>query len=144
MLSAPNRSPAEYSNAATSCGKLLLVDDNLGDLKSYSAVLRKEGYDVQSVAGFEEGVAWLDHNQFDLVIVSQGSCRFEGRAVLARALEWDRHMPVLVITTSADMAAYIDAMQMGAFDYVEKPLAPSELLELVVKHLRPREPSAVA
>jgi DNA-binding NtrC family response regulator len=124
---------------ATNPNKLLLVDDDLDDLLYYAAVLERQGYDVRSVSTYTEGAGWLDREGFDLVIVSQGGTDFEGREVLSHALERDRHTPVLVLTRVPDMSTYIEAMQMGAFDYLEKPLTASELMELVVKHLRSRE-----
>lgn len=127
------------SNLEDSRNKLLLVDDDLDDLLYYSGVLDRLGYGVCSVSTYTEGAAWLDREEFDLVIVSQGGSHFEGREVLSHALERDRHTPVLVLTRVPDMPSYIEAMQMGAFDYLEKPLAASELAELVAKHLRPHE-----
>ncbi len=56
--------------------------------------------------------------------------------MLARAIEKDRHTPVLVVTRSADMPCYLEAIQSGALDYIEKPLSPSEIGKLVRKYLR--------
>lgn len=128
----------------TNPNRLLLVDDNLDDLLYYAAVLERQGYDVRSVSTYAEGAVWLDREDFDLVIVSQGGTDFEGREVLSHALEKDRHTPVLVLTRVPDMSAYIEAMQMGAFDYLEKPLTATELMDLVAKHLRPHEVSRAA
>jgi DNA-binding NtrC family response regulator len=144
MLRMATRGRMNNSSAGTIQSKLLLVDDNVEDLLHYSTILRHRGYVVRSVATFTEGTAWLDVEAFDLVIVSQGSCKFEGRAVLSHAVERDRQTPVLVLADVADMPAYIEAMQMGAFDYLEKPLSPSDLAELVAKHLRPRDSGAIA
>lgn len=127
------------SNATATRYQLLLVDDNADDLRFYASVLECQGWAVRPAGTFEEGAAWLDREDFDLVIVGQGTANFEGRSVLSHAIERDRHTPVLVLTRTADMPNYIEAMQMGAFDYLEKPLAPSELVELVAKHLRPHE-----
>ena len=73
-----------------------------------------------------------------LNFVSQGTSNFEGRGVLARAIEQDRHTPVLVLTRSIDMPCYLEAMQLGARDYVEKPLPPSEIGGLVARYLLTR------
>ena len=116
--------------------RLLLVDDDSEDLLYYSAILQRQGYEVISLTSYSEGAAYLEREEFDLVIVSQGGLNFEGRAVLARAIERDRHTPVLVLTRSVDIPCYMEAMQLGAFDYLEKPLAPSEMANLVAKHLR--------
>jgi two-component system C4-dicarboxylate transport response regulator DctD len=116
--------------------KVLVVDEDLDDLLYYSAVLQHHGYDVRSIPSYLEGAACLECEDFDLIIVSQGSSNFEGRRVLARAIEKDRHTPVLVFTRSADMSCYLEAIQSGALDYIEKPLPPSEIGEMVAKHLR--------
>lgn len=122
--------------------KLLLVDEDTEDLLYYSAILQNRGYDVRSLASYPDATRCFERETFDLVIVSQGSPNFEGRTVLARAIEGDRRTPVLVLTRGADMGCYIEAMQLGAFDYLEKPLPPSMVAELVATHLRPRTAAA--
>jgi two-component system C4-dicarboxylate transport response regulator DctD len=116
--------------------RVLVVDEDLDDLLYYSAVLQHHGYEVRSVPSYSDGATCLEREDFDLIIVSQGSPNFEGRHVLARAIEKDRRTPVLVFTRSVDMPCYMEAIQSGALDYIEKPLPPSEIGELVAKHLR--------
>lgn len=116
--------------------RVLVVDEDLNDLLYYSAVLQHEGYDVRSLASYQEGVASFDNEAFDLVIVSQGTAAFEGRTVLVRAFDQDQGLPVFVLSRSSDIDCYLEAMQMGAFDYREKPLAASELAEMVGRHLQ--------
>jgi DNA-binding NtrC family response regulator len=120
---------------------LLVVDEDLKDLLYYSAVLQHQGYEVHSIPSYKDGAVWVGREDFDLILVSQGSSRFEGRCVLARAIEKDRHAPVVVLSRSVDMPCYIEAMQSGALDYMEKPLLPSEIGQLVRKYLRTRPPS---
>jgi DNA-binding NtrC family response regulator len=122
--------------------RLLLVDEDLEDLLYYSAVLQHLGYEVRSIPSYKDGVAWVGREDFDLILVSQGSSNFEGCSVLARAIEKDRHIPVVVLSRSIDMPCYIEAMQSGALDYMEKPLLPSEIGQLVRKYLRTRSASA--
>jgi len=122
--------------------RLLVVDEDLEDLLYCSAVLQHQGYEVRSIPSYKDGVEWVGREDFDLILVSQGSAKFEGRSVLARAIEKDRHTPVIVLSRSVDMPCYIEAMQAGALDYTEKPLLPSEIGQLVRKHLRTRSGSA--
>ncbi|HET7841097.1 MAG TPA: response regulator, partial [Terriglobia bacterium] len=110
------------------------------DLLYYSAVLQNLRYEVRSSASYTEAANLFAREDFDLVIVSEGGSRFEGRTVLSHAIEADRTTPVLVLTRNPSMNSYVEAMQMGAFDYVEKPLTPSELAELVKWHLRLEQP----
>lgn len=116
--------------------KLLLVNENLGDLLYYTAILQHYGYETRPCPTYAEAIERFRSERFDLVIVSQGSRAFEGRSVLAQAVERDRTTPVLVLTHSVDMDCYLEAMQLGAYDYVEEPLSPSEVLEQVEKHIR--------
>ncbi|HXW15323.1 MAG TPA: response regulator [Terriglobia bacterium] len=116
--------------------KVLVVDEDFDGLLYYSAVLRHHGYEVRSIPSYSEGATCLEGEDYDLIIVSQGSSNFEGRRVLARAIEKDRHTPVLVFTRSVEMSCYLEAIQSGAIDYIEKPLPPSEIGTLVAKHLR--------
>ncbi len=116
--------------------RILLVDDDANDLRHYAALLRRQGYSVSPVASFTEGVERFGREHYDMVIVSQGTAAFEGRNVLASVLERDRNIPTLVLSRSCDMRCYLEAMQMGAFDYREKPLAAAELAEILGFQLR--------
>ena len=53
----------------------------------------------------------------------------------------NRRMPVLVVTRCIDMPSYLDAMQLGALDYVEEPLNPPDIVRLIEAHL-PLQPRA--
>ena len=108
-----------------------MVDENAEDLHAYAEVLRRQGCDVRACGSFHEGRDCLEAGSFDLVIVSQGSHAFEGRPLLEQAIETDREVPVVVVATSVDIQAYLDAMQLGARDYIEKPLSASQLVDMV-------------
>jgi two-component system KDP operon response regulator KdpE len=115
--------------------RLLVVDENLEDLLYYSAVLQRQGYEVHSIPSYKDGAASVGREDFDLILLSQGSPSFEGRSVLSSAIERDRHAPVVVLSRSIDMPCYIEAMQCGALDYMQKPWLPSEIGLLVRKYL---------
>ena len=117
--------------------KILLVDENGKDRAYLAAVLSGHGYDVRACASAAEGSRCLEEARYDFVVVSQGSRAFEGRSVLERIVDIDRGIPVVVLTRCVDMHCYIEAMQLGAVDYLEKPLADSELLRVVATHLKP-------
>jgi two-component system phosphoglycerate transport system response regulator PgtA len=117
--------------------RVLLVDEDARDLQYYGAVLQEEGYEVRACESFAQGVECLDKETYDFVVVSQGSRAFEGRFLLERVMAVDRRTPVLVLTRSVDMYCYMEAMQLGAVDYLEKPLPPAEIVRIVETHLRP-------
>ncbi len=115
--------------------KVLLVDDDAGDLRILRLILEGQGFEVFARTTYEDGIRCLETESFDFVVVGQGSQAFEGRRVLDRAMQLDRRRPVLVVTRCIDMQCYLEAMQMGAIDYLEKPVPPADLLRFVQAHI---------
>jgi two-component system, NtrC family, phosphoglycerate transport system response regulator PgtA len=117
--------------------KILLVDDDTSDLEYYCKVLQNQGHQVTTCASYATAMRLLGSEAFDFVVVNQGGPQFKARSVAKRAMEEDRHTPVLVLANSVDMRVYIEAMQLGAVDYLQKPVNPSEMTRLIRTHLKP-------
>ncbi len=116
---------------------VLLVDDDAADLEYHYELLQGMGHRVVvSCSSYQQGADLVERGDFDLVVVSQGSRTFEGRVVVERATSAGRHIPVIVLATCADMKCYLEAMQLGAFDYLEKPISAAELRRAVATCLR--------
>lgn len=128
---------AELQFADTFRGKALVVDYNCDDLRSYAEVLRRMGFEVKTFTDFHQAASCLQREPADFVFVNQGSAAFEARGVVQQALARDRHTPVIVLAPHLDLGCYLEAVQLGAADYLEKPLAPAELEHLVTTHCRP-------
>ncbi len=119
--------------------KVLLVDEEAGDLRTLRLTLEGQGFEVSTCTSYEAGMQCLEAEPFDFVVVSQGTRAFEGRQVLDRAMQLDRRRPVLVVTRCIEMRCYLEAMQMGAIDYLEKPVPPGDLLRFVRTHVASAE-----
>jgi two-component system C4-dicarboxylate transport response regulator DctD len=115
--------------------KILLVDEEAGDLRTLRLTLEGQGFEVFTCTSYEAAIICLEKEPFDFVVVSQGTQAFEGRRVLDHAMQLDRRRPVLVVTRCIDMHCYLEAMQMGAIDYLEKPVPPLDLLRFVRAHV---------
>ena len=115
--------------------RILLVDGESHDRERYGQSLRRQGFAMRVCPSYQEGARWLERENYDLVIVDQGSPAFEGRSVLERSVTRNRKVPVLVITRYHDMACYMEAMQLGAVDYIEKPIALDDLIWAIETHL---------
>ena len=122
--------------------KVLLVDEQCGELFCLTESLRERGCDVNWCSGYADGLRQLETQSFDFIVVCQGGPEFEGKPVLVRAIEMDRRTPILVVTRCLDMNCYLEAMQLGALDYVERPLVAAEIARLVETHSRPRAAAA--
>ncbi len=118
------------SNAPNLTALIIAVELD-GKLDVYQELLNA-GYSVYCASSYAEGMAFLNDRSIDFVIVDQGTAAFEGKIVLERAIEINRHRPVLVITRSANMTNYLDAMQLGALDYLEMPGDA----DLILRHVR--------
>jgi len=115
--------------------RVLLVDEEASDIKTLRLSLEGQGFDVFTCVNYEAAIRFLESSPVDFVIVSQGTLAFEGRQVLDRAMQLDRHRPVVVVTRCMNMQCYLEAMQMGALDYLEKPVPPAELSRFVRAHV---------
>lgn len=116
--------------------KVLIIDEETSDLRVLRLTLEGQGFEVATCTTYEAGVQCLETKPFDFVVVSQGTQAFEGRRVLERASQLNRRQPVLVLTRCMDMPSYLEAMQLGAIDYLEKPVPPADLLRFVRAHIQ--------
>jgi response regulator RpfG family c-di-GMP phosphodiesterase len=115
--------------------RFLLVDEDRNDLMHYRTLLEKQGYRVCASDSYEGAVRCLEDESFDCILVGQGTCAFEGRCVVKQALDLDRRRPVVVLSSCVDMNCYLEAMQLGAADYLEKPISPVEMDRVVTTHV---------
>jgi two-component system C4-dicarboxylate transport response regulator DctD len=100
---------------------VLLVFEELEDLEDYGSLLSTLGYSIRMCNSAAEGIKTLETENFSLVIVGQGTPAFEGRQVLERSLQLDPNVPVLIIARALNVHCYLDAMDLGAIDYLERP-----------------------
>jgi DNA-binding NtrC family response regulator len=111
--------------------RVLLVNKDPQDLSHYRAILQKLGCHVRTSSSLTEGGQCLAREPFDLILLDQGSGRFEGQELLAQAMEVDVELRVLVLARSYDRSCYLQAMQSGALDYLEGPLGAARIIALL-------------
>jgi DNA-binding NtrC family response regulator len=131
----------EKSGIATR-GNALVVDEDPADLVYYRTVLQRAGCEVVACNSYEEALDCLGADEFDLIVLSQGSSAFEGRKVLEKAIAVDRDRQVLVVARVLNMSCYLEAMQLGARDYLEEPVREQEMVRAVETCLTSRAVAA--
>ena len=119
------------------CGNALVVDQDRKDLQTYAGVLHRMGFNVSSFTNYQEASNCLERETPDFILVNQGGAAFEARSLVECVLARNRRIPVVVLAQFLHMACYLEAMQLGAADYVEKPLGPSQVERLVTTHWQP-------
>jgi two-component system response regulator PilR (NtrC family) len=107
--------------------RVLVVDDEQSMRELLGIMLRQVGYDVTLADGGEAAVQALRTDAFDLVITDLRMRKIDGIAVLRAAKEHSPRTVVLVVTAFASTETAVEAMKLGAYDYVTKPFKLDEL-----------------
>src|SRR5688500_1368758 len=107
--------------------RVLVVDDEASMRELLGIMLRKSGYAVTPADGGEAALELLRTASFDLVITDLRMRKVDGLAVLRAAKEHSPHTVVLVVTAFASTETAVEAMKLGAYDYVTKPFKLDEL-----------------
>ncbi len=106
---------------------MLVVDDEQSMRELLGIMLRQVGYAVTLAEGGEAAVQALKSDAFDLVITDLRMRKIDGLAVLRAAKEHSPRTVVLVVTAFASTETAVEAMKLGAYDYVTKPFKLDEL-----------------
>jgi|SRR5579875_98261 len=122
--------------------RVLLVDEDPRDRDHYRRMLHDSGFDVSTSSDFTEAGRLLERENFDGIVVSQGGPDFKGRTVLEDSVAKDRYRPVVVLSRYHDVGCYLEAMQLGAVDYLEKPLSALEIVRVLTTHLHSKNVAA--
>jgi two-component system response regulator PilR (NtrC family) len=107
--------------------RVLVVDDELSIRDLLEITLRQEGYDVTLADGGESAIRALDEASFDLVVTDLRMRGLDGLAVLRAVKERAPGTAVLMVTAFASTDTAIEAMKLGAYDYLTKPFKLDEL-----------------
>lgn len=115
--------------------RILLVDDEPSILSVLSTLLKAEGYDVTTAGGGEEAKELISDEQFDLMISDIRMSPVNGMVLLKKAHDERPGMAVIMLTAYGSVETAIEALKLGAFDYVTKPFKVDELLITVQRAL---------
>ena len=107
--------------------RVLVVDDERSMRELLAIMLRQAGHDVTVADGGEAAIKALKSDTFDLVITDLRMREVDGLAVLRAAKEQSPQTVVLVITAFASTETAVEAMKLGAYDYLTKPFKVDEI-----------------
>ncbi|MDU9003456.1 sigma-54-dependent transcriptional regulator [Sedimentitalea todarodis] len=123
----------------TGLRRVLLVDDDAAVREALAQTLDLADLEVTTAGSF---VAAKDHILRDFPGIILSDIRMPGRDgfhLLAYAREVDEDLPVVLLTGEGDIPMAVSAMEKGAFDFLEKPCAPAELVEVLGRALAARQ-----
>ncbi|STO57275.1 sigma-54-dependent transcriptional regulator [Grimontia hollisae] len=114
-------------------GRIVLVEDDKELRQSLKEILALEGFLVTDFAAADMALASLQYNSDTTVISDIRMPNMDGIAFLKHLQQRDPALPVILISGHADIETALEAIKLGAFDFVEKPLRPERLIGLAEK-----------
>jgi diguanylate cyclase (GGDEF)-like protein len=102
-------------------GRILAVDDQRYFRELIEGMLAEEGFDAQTAASGEEALRLLEHSAFDIVLTDLVMPGMDGSELVHRIKERDPDQDIVVVTGVVDVKTAVEAMKLGATDYLLKP-----------------------
>ena len=118
--------------------KILIIDDEKSILDLLSVVFKKEGYSVETSLSAKTALELIDKEEFDLILTDIKLPQMSGMKILKYVKEKYPAMPVVMITAYGTIKQAIEALKMGAMDYIVKPFNMEELKIIVAQGLENR------
>ncbi len=124
------------------CGKklmsrksILVVDDEKNQREILETILSGEGYDVTTASSGEAAMKFVEARRFDLVLTDLKMTGMSGLDLLKELTNFDKSIIVMLLTAHGSVDSAVDALRLGAFDYLQKPYDSDKLLETVSRAL---------
>jgi DNA-binding NtrC family response regulator len=118
---------------------ILVVDDESGILDTLRILLRNEGFDVTTAQGGKAGLEAIRAGSHDIVLTDVRMPQVSGIDILTAAREQDPMTPVILMTAQASLQSAIQAVNSGAFYYIQKPFSNDELVTILRRACEFRE-----
>jgi nitrogen regulation protein NR(I) len=119
--------------------QVLIVDDEPNLRKILAAQLSRDGYDVLLAEDGEQGLSLLREHHIDLVVTDLKMPKVDGMTLLREALRESPQLPIVMITAHGTVDTAVEALKLGAFDYLTKPFDKDEVRQVVAKALKTRQ-----
>ncbi len=114
---------------------ILVVDDEKGQREILEVILSGEGYDVTTASSGEAALKFVDDRRFDLVLSDLKMTGMTGLDLLKELSQKDPSIMVILLTAHGTVDSAVDALRLGAFDYLQKPYDREKLLETISRAL---------
>ena len=115
---------------------LLVVDDDAYVLESISTLLTQCGYTVYTSQNGNDAMDLIQKTTFDVVLTDIKMPQITGIELLQKIHAYDPDLPVILMTAFAELDIAVDAIKLGAFDFITKPYSPDYLLHSVEKAVK--------
>lgn len=121
---------------AKNAARILIVDDEENARMALTRLLAKEGFLVDSVANGYEALNYLRQQVVNIIVTDINMPEMDGITFLRELNKNFPKMNVIMITAYGGVESYLEAMNLGAFEYINKPVKIDELKLILKKVLR--------
>ncbi|MCX2740709.1 sigma-54-dependent transcriptional regulator [Pontibacter anaerobius] len=111
--------------------KILLIDDDPAFCLMLRGFLQRQQYEVETAYTANDGLRLLKASSFDLILTDFRLPDKDGLELLTQIRVLTQEVPVILMTTYADIRTAVKAIKMGAFEYITKPINPDETLLVI-------------
>jgi DNA-binding NtrC family response regulator len=118
--------------------RIVLADDELNLRKVLGAILARDGYTVVEAADGEQALSLVD-NSVAALITDLRMPKLDGMGLLRRVTVDYPEVPVIMITAHGSVDSAVEAVKLGAFDYIEKPFEQTQIRQVVEKAIKQHE-----
>ena len=113
--------------------KILIVDDDEDIVTIISKMLQGEEWDVKAVYNGVEALEKVSSFKPDIILLDIMMPEMSGIEVLKKIKKSNPDTRIIMITAFGDIETYLDSMEFGAFEYINKPFETQELLQMIQK-----------
>lgn len=117
---------------------ILVVDDDIEILDIIADILRQDGYTVDVATDGRKAIRHIEAELYDLVITDLNLPKVDGMKVLKHVVDQSPQAMCIILTGYGTIKSSVEAIKMGAFDYITKPVTSDEILMVVEKALKYR------
>jgi len=118
--------------------RILLIDDEENFRHMLSVILKKRGYDVETASNGIDGLKKIDTGSYDTVLCDIRMPQMDGLEFLKEAQKAGTEATIIMMSAYGTLDTAIEAMKLGAYDYISKPFKPDEII-LTLKKAEERE-----
>lgn len=123
--------------------KILIIEDDLILAKNLKQVLTKDGFAVDTSNGKEDGLAQTEINEYDCIVLDINLPDGNGFELLGDLRRVENKTPVIIVTARGQVEDKIKGLNLGADDYVPKPIDSNELIARIRAVIRRNSQSAL-
>ncbi|MBI4538294.1 MAG: sigma-54-dependent Fis family transcriptional regulator [Gemmatimonadetes bacterium] len=119
--------------------KILIVDDELSVRNSLKQWFLEDGFEVETAEDGEAALRKMHAGPYDILVLDLKMPGMDGITLQRRVQEVDKDATIIILTAYASVETAVEALKLGAFDYVTKPVDPDDLSNIVRNALKQKE-----